>query len=253
MLCLLIVSFYAEAKKNQPDFYQIKIYSLKNNDQVNAVDVYLKNIYLPALHRAGVAKIGVFKPISNDTAVVKKIYVLLVFPSTNLWLKINAAVDKDEIYKSASKDFENAPYDHAPFERIESILLESFPAHPNIPMPVLKNSVSEKIYELRSYESPTMTLHAKKVKMFNEGGEIGLFKRLNFNAVFYAKVISGSRMPNLMYMISFENIVERNAHWTTFKNDAEWKKISTIPEYDGKVSVSHIDSILMHATDYSEF
>jgi hypothetical protein len=46
----------------------------------------------------------------------------------------------------------------------------------------------------------------KKVEMFNEGGEIDLFSRLNFNAVFYAEVISGPTMPNLMYMTSFENM-----------------------------------------------
>ena len=48
-----------------------------------------------------------------------------------------------------------------------------------------------------------------KVQMFNQGDEIGLFKRLNFNAIFYSEVISGSKMPNLMYMTSFENKAAR--------------------------------------------
>ena len=52
--------------------------------------------------------------------------------------------------------------------------------------------------------------------MFNEGGEIDLFNKLNFNAVFYGEVLSGSSMPNLMYMTSFENKADRDAHWKSF-------------------------------------
>lgn len=86
--------------------------------------------------------------------------------------------------------------------------------------------------------------------MFNEGGEIPLFKRLGFNAVFYAQVISGSHMPNLMYMTSFDNRAERDAHWKTFSADPEWKRLSALPEY--KNTVSKIDIVFLHPTAYSE-
>jgi hypothetical protein len=35
--------------------------------------------------------------------------------------------------------------------------------------------------------------------------------------VFYAEVLSGLRMPNLMYMTSFENKEDRDAHWKTLR------------------------------------
>jgi hypothetical protein len=250
--CAVLISIPASAKKIKKDIYQVKIYSLKNNDQVNAVDSWLKNSFLPAMHRAGNLKIGVFKPINNDTAALKKIYVFIPYTSIDQWQKVTAMLEKDETYISASKDFTGAPADKAPFERVESILLEAFPMHPHFNLTSLKSSVNDKVYELRSYESPTEDLHLKKVKMFNEGGEIGLFDRLGFNAVFYAKVISGSRMPNLMYMTAFENMAEHDAHWKAFSNDPLWKKISVMPEYENKVSVSRNDRILMHATDYSD-
>jgi hypothetical protein len=106
------------------------------------------------------------------------------------------------------------------------------------------------VYELRSYESPTEKLHVNKVHMFNEGGEVPLFKRLGFNAVFYADVINGSHMPNLMYMTSFDNLAAREEHWKTFVADAEWKKLSALPEYQHNVSKAEI--ILLHAADYSD-
>ena len=90
-----------------------------------------------------------------------------------------------------------------------------------------------------------------KVQMFNEGGEIDLFKKLEFNAVFYADVLSGSRMPNLIYMTSFENMAARDTHWKSFVDAPEWKRLSSLPEYQHNVSKA--DIILMHAAAYSDF
>ena len=54
-----------------------------------------------------------------------------------------------------------------------------------------------------------------------------------------------------MYMTTFENIADREAHWKTFGEDAEWKTLSAKPEYQH--NVSKIDVILMHPTAYSDF
>jgi hypothetical protein len=118
-------------------------------------------------------------------------------------------------------------------------------------VPKLSSPKAQRIYELRSYEGPTEKLYRNKVQMFNEGGEVALFQRLNFNAVFYASVLAGARMPNLMYMTSFENMADRDAHWKTFGNDPEWKILSAKPEYQN--NVSHIDITFLTATDYSDF
>ncbi len=71
--------YLSHAAKKDADFYQVKIYHLKNDAQVAQVDAYLQNAYLPALHRKGIKNIGVFKPIANDTASVKLVYVLIPF------------------------------------------------------------------------------------------------------------------------------------------------------------------------------
>jgi hypothetical protein len=60
-------------------------------------------------------------------------------------------------------------------------------------------------------------------------------------------------MPNLMYMPIFNSVEERNAQWKVFGNDSKWKEISSDPVNENKVSVSHIDSILMHSTSYSDY
>jgi hypothetical protein len=87
--------------------------------------------------------------------------------------------------------------------------------------------------------------------MFNEGGEIEMFDRLNFNPIFYSKVIAGSRMPNLIYMTSFNNMNERNERWKAFFNDPVWKKIAVDPAY--LKSVNKSETVLMSARDYADF
>jgi hypothetical protein len=87
--------------------------------------------------------------------------------------------------------------------------------------------------------------------MFNTGDEIGLFKRLQFNAVFYAEVLAGGRMPNLIYMTTFENRVSRDEHWKAFGEDPQWKKLITVDEY--KNTVSKNDTRLLAPTDYSDY
>jgi len=248
---LLAFSSFACDAKDQPDFYQIKIYHLKDSQQVEKVDTYLRDVYLPALHQLGIKNIGVFKPIANDTSAVKFIYVLIPFNSSEGWMKLEQGLKKNATYTSAAAGFIQAASGNPPYERIESILLEAFPGQAHLLIPPTKSG--DRVFELRSYESPTENLAKKKMAMFNTGGEIEIFKRLGFNPVFYAKVLSGGRMPNFMYMPVFENLQQKDAQWKVFGNDPQWKEISAKPENENKVSVSHIDSIVMHSAPYSDY
>jgi hypothetical protein len=252
LVSLFFVSMpgYSNGKKTAQEFYEIKIYHFKTDEQEKSIDDYLQHALLPALHRNGISKTGVFKALANDTAADKLIYVFVPLKSFDQLLSLPAALDKDADYNTAGSAYLNAVYNSPPYTRMESILLKAFRLAPQMQLPGLTGPHSERIYELRSYESPTEILHTNKVHMFNEGGEIPLFKRLEFNAVFYADVINGSHMPNLMYMTSFENMASREAHWKTFSADAEWKKLVAMPEYQHNVSKAEI--IFLHATDYSD-
>jgi hypothetical protein len=251
MMAFVSLSIYAYSAPPKQDFYQLKVYHLKSDQQLQQIDDYLKGVYLPALHRADIKNIGVFKPITNDTAAEKFVYVLIPFNSADEWMKLNDKLDKDVTYKTSAKSFIEADAVNPPYTRIESVLIEAFPGQPHLVLPSSKNA--ERVFELRSYESPTENLHLKKMAMFNTGGEIQIFNRLGFNPVFYGRVLSGSHMPNFMYMPIFESVEKRDAQWKVFGNDPQWKDISTRPENENKVSVSHIDSIVMHSAEYSDF
>jgi hypothetical protein len=244
-LALLTLSFVAPRQ----EFYEIRIYHVKSDAQVKVVEDYLKNAYLPALHKAGIGKVGVFKPVEMDTAD-RKIYLLIPFSELARINTITEDLSKDKKYLENGKEYLDAKHNNPPFARIESIILKAFSHQPLLEVPALKGPRQDRVYELRSYEGHTEKIFRNKVHMFNEGGEVALFKRLGFNAVFYGEVLAGPRMPNLMYMTTFENKASRDEHWKTFVDDAEWKKLSSMQEYQN--NVSKIDISFLRPTEYSD-
>ena len=232
---LIMLSSMANAFKPKRAYYQITVYHVANATQMASVDNYLQTALIPALHRAGIAKVGVFKPIANDTALDKKIFVFIPFKTIDQIDKIDGSIWKDEQHLKDGAAYLEAPYNQTPFVRKEAILLKAYEMMPDFAAPKITGTAAERVYELRSYEGPTEKMYRKKVEMFNAGGEVALFIRLNFNAIFYGEVLAGARMPNLMYMTSFNNIEDRNAHWKTFSADPEWKTLSGKAQYKNPV------------------
>ncbi|MXV52893.1 NIPSNAP family containing protein [Pedobacter sp. HMF7647] len=231
----LFAGMFAQAQtpaKAYGDYYQLSFYHTQRKSQLDSLSDYIQQKYLPKLHQAGFKDIGVFFPIANDTSSDKQLVLWTPLQSLDQLVKINPGRD--------------APS----YARLETIILTAFEKAPKYKLPRLNGSREEHIFELRSYESPTEERYISKVKMFNAGDEVGLFARLGFNAVFYAHVLAGSRMPNLMYMTSFDNQAAHDEHWKAFGNDSQWKKLSALQEY--QKNVNKADIILMHASSYSD-
>ena len=251
LILVFAFAFTSATVAPKREYYEIKIYHLSSKVQEERVDRFLKDAYLPALHRAGISKVGVFKPVEADTTYFgKRIYVLIPFTSLEQFGKLSETLQKDKQFETNGTDYLNAPFNDLPYARLESILLYAFSGLPQMEIPKHSTPVTERIYELRSYEGHTEKISKNKIKMFNDGDEVGLFKRLGFNAVFYAEVIAGSRMPNLMYMTTFANKASRDEHWKAFSSDSQWKTLSGMAEY--KNNVSKIDIFFLHPTEYSD-
>ncbi len=251
LVCIILLNVVFTSVHAQKEIYELRIYKMKSVEQIKATDNYLENALLPALHRIGIKQIGVFKPISNDTAATKEIMVIVPYISLDVWHRTGPILALDQVYVNNAKPFLDADTNSYAYSRMESVIMEAFPDQTKL-VPTALKMTPDAVYELRSYESPSDELHRVKVDMFNAGGEIVLFKRLDFQAVFYADVLSGSHMPNLVYMVVFENAAAREEHWKAFGASKEWKTISTDPKYRNNISVSHIESILMHRTSYSD-
>jgi hypothetical protein len=250
LLISVVFNGYGKGPAKQ-QYYEIKIYRIADKNQESKVDAFLKDAYLPALHRAGIPVVGVFKPVEADTAFGKLIYVLIPFKTVDQFMKLPDQLTNDKVYAEAGKPFINAPYNEPAYRRYESIFLKAFMNFPEFNAPKYSNSPSERIYELRSYESATDGKAVKKIEMFNQGGEIDIFRKLNFNPVFWGEVLIGSHMPNLMYMTTFQDMKTHDEQWKAFGVTDEWKKLQGMEEY--KNTVSKANPYLLHPTSYSDF
>lgn len=248
---ILLTAWNKPSKKREGEFYQLTVYHYSSVQQEQLLDNYLQNALLPALHRNNMNKLGVFKAIANDTGALKTLYVLMPVKNLEVLSKIQEKLQADNEYQTAGAAYINAPNNAPAYTRIETILLKAFSLAPALQVPGLKAAKKDRVYELRSYESATEKIFKNKVHMFNEGDEIGIFKKLNFNAVFYSEVVAGGKMPNLMYMTSFESMDDRNAHWKAFGSDTSWVKLKTMPQYQN--NVSHIDITFLRGAEYSDF
>ncbi len=246
LLSLLLLSWSSYSKEKQ-HYYQLKVYHLESKSQEDRIDSFLRDAYLPALHRIGIKQVGVFKPINTDTDG-KKIYVFISVTKFDQLANLEERLEKDKVYLKAGEEYLNAPHNDPTFTRIESTLMKAFKGMPAPAVPNLTSPRSERIYELRSYEAATEKLSANKIDMFNNG-EIDIFTDLNFNAVFYGQVISGNTMPNLVYMTTFNNKLERDEHWKAF--GPAYKPMSQLPQYQNNVSKNV--TLFLYPTEYSDF
>lgn len=248
LIGLFTITFRSHA--NERTIFQLKVYTIDSKEKELRLDIFLKEAYIPALHRAGIRHVGVFKPAGDDPLHGKRMIVLIPFKNIVQFEKIEEVLSKDAVYQDSGMDYINAAHDGPPYDRIESILLRAFEDMPAYAVPEYSTPHPERIYELRSYQGATEKLYAKKVEMFNMGGEAKLFIDLGFQPIFFGEVISGPDMPNLMYLTTFENKASQDQHWDMFRNSPVWEALKSDPQYEN--TVSHIDKYLLVPTEYSD-
>lgn len=249
LLLLLIMAgncLFAFGKSKQA-YFQLTVYHYETDEQEKAIDQYLESAYLPALHKLGFKEIGVFKPVENATGQDRLVYVFISASDLSLLVNLDQCLAKDRKYLKAGKAYIEAGHSNPPFKRLETIWMKAFEGMPKSALPKLSAEKDKRIYELRSYEAATEQLSANKIAMFNNG-EIDIFKKLNFNPVFYGQVIAGSTMPNLMYLTTFESMEDRNLHWKDF--GPLYKPMQDLPQYQNNVSKNV--TLLLHPATYSD-
>ncbi len=233
------------------EFYELKTYTFANEDQVAVTDDFLAKAFIPAMNRQGISPIGVFKNRLSEEDTVAKTYVLIPFKTIDQFLNYEDKLIADSQFLNAGTTYIDAPHDNPPYARISSTLIEAFDKMPAMATPDLSGPKSERVYELRSYLGPTEKLHLNKVDMFNEGGEVAIFDKLGFNAVFYGRAIIGNEMPNLVYMTTFSDMDSRNQHWDAFRSDPDWEALKVMEKYQNNMLQAKV--FLLYPTEYSQY
>ncbi|WP_128548266.1 NIPSNAP family protein [Larkinella soli] len=228
------------------DYYELRVYTLKNGRQRKVVENYWQQAAIPALNRLGSRNIGVFSDYLPEGFT--KLVVLIPFPSLESYFASADQLAKDSAYQQAASEYLNAEAATPAYERIESSLLKAFSGMPKLEAPEKK----PRIFELRRYESPSEAAGKKKIEMFNEAGEIAIFKRVGLTPVFFGETLIGPLRPNLTYMLTFDNMEEHDQNWKAFGSDPEWKKVSARPEYANDRILSNIHRTFLVPAAFSQ-
>jgi hypothetical protein len=232
-------------EKENTMFYELRVYTLKDPQQQTLVENYFKDAAIPAFKRMGVQAVGVFTELKPEGQT--KLYALIPYKSLSDFLTVEEKLINDQAYLSAGAAYLNAPATSPAYDRIESSLLKAFAHMPKLELPEHK----ARIFELRRYEHASEGAGRKKLEMFNDAGEIDIFKRLGFNPVFFGETIIGEKRPNLIYMVTFNDMADHDSRWKSFGGDPEWKTISTKPDYADSKLVSHITATFLTPTSFS--
>ncbi len=254
VLSLLVASYDTTAadappaaSADQPQYYELRVYSTKSEQQQKRISEYWEHAAVPAYNRIGVKPIGVFTEL--EASPKNKIYVLIPYDSLDVFASIPARLAADSAYQKVAAEYLAATKSEPAFGRIDSSLHVAFEGMKKLAVPPSSAEKKPWIFELRTYLSPSETKGDNKVKMFNSG-EITLMQEVGMSPVFFAQTISGSQMPNLVYMVSGENQDEHKKHWQGFINSPIWKKLSGDPQY--KDNMNGIVNIFLKRTPASQ-
>jgi len=237
----------APAKKG---IFELRYFRLRNmaENQSQRVGDFLRNAVLPAAQRAGIGPVGVFRNVIGG-AEGPFIMMLIGFPSLAGMEAAREKLNEDKEYLKQTDTFNAQP--GLGYMRMENSLLRGFDSMPSIEVPPTDSKRAGRVFEVRTYESNNMATLRRKMKMFDDG-EIGIFRRVGMQPVFFGETIVGRNMPNLTYMLGYDDLAHREKTWRAFGGDPEWQKMRALPGLADAEVVSNITNFLVSPMPFSQ-
>lgn len=239
----------AAAEPVKRSIIELRYLRMRNatENQVQRTTDFLSKGAVPALKRAGIEPLGFFTSVIAEESPF--ILALATFPSLAAMELAREKQAQDPEYQKAREAYNGMP--GLGYVRLDSSLLRCFESMPRPEVLTSDSKQPARIFELRMYESNNSSTLSRKIKMFNEG-EAAIFKRLGMRPVFFGETIIGRNMPNLVYMLSYDNLAARDAAWKAFGDDAEWKQLRSKPGYSDAEIVSNISNSILRPLPFSQ-
>jgi len=223
---------------SEREFYQIRRYQLQSGPQLALTSAYFSNALIPALARLGMGPVGAMQLTYGPETPAY--YLIIPGSSATALAELDLTLSRDADFLKAAAPFWNATAAAPAFQRVESWLLAAFEGWPKLTPP----APGQRIFQLRTYESPSNGDHVRKVEMFHSG-EFECFKQSGCNPVFFGDTLIGSRMPCLTYMLTFPDMAALEAGWDKFKTNPDWRKLSSNPRFAFDQIVDNISNLIL--------
>lgn len=216
-------------------FVEVQKMLVDSPEKVKKLTDFARETLMPELKKLNVGPFGMAvgepEPTTVAAAEAMRLPVFFFIPYQSLFqamivrnaLAANPAVG--EAYMAYKAGFSSKKPGYV---SLESTLLKNFKMMPKVEVPSLSE---DRILQLRYYRSFDPERNRMKIHMFEEGGELALFRHYGMPPVFFGEAVFGPFLPNMTYMLSFENQAAKDAAWKTFATSPEWKKLSSDPLY----------------------
>ena len=232
------------ADNRKTAYFLLENYYLRHSTQLARMHEFMGQGFLPAA-----AKVHPGPKIFLEAQVAAHVPQFVVMLGLESLEQIPALRNKlrgDASFQKAFAAWENGP--EPPYEHFSQTLLKATDYCPDVPAEL--NKGKGRIYELRTYHSPTWKQLAALHQRF-AGPEIKIFHRSGIHPILYTETVVGANMPNLTYLIPFDNLAAREKAWEAFLADAEWIKVrKESVEQHGQIA-SVIQVSLLKAAPYS--
>jgi hypothetical protein len=219
------------------------------DEQARRTKAFLEQAVAPALKRNGVALAGFFESLVAPDGP----FVLMVssYPDLatyyNVTRKLFSAEANDPELEKARAEYYAAP--GLGYQRMEVSLLRAFDSIPQMETGAAP-AARPRVFELRIYESGNFhTLH-RKIKMFDDA-ELAIFRKAGIQPVWFGETLVGRNMPNLTYMVAYENLAGREAAWSRFLADPDWIELRGRKGLSDAEIVSNVSNSLLRPLPFS--
>lgn len=235
-------------RKAAPEHYELRRIQQRFGPGPKIVSDYLGDALLPALERAGIKTVGVFNTIVGPDMPTTWLLIPYAGPDAPAQVERRLAADATFQKGPSALAYRAATAAQPAYVRIESSWLLAMENLPRLAPPDL---AKPRIFELRTYESPTEAASAKKQEMFTKLGETEIFRRVGLQPVFFGRTLIGPHQPSFTYLLTFPDLAAREAAWKAFSSDPEWQKLRATPGYGDADILSNISSVLLRPAPFS--
>lgn len=196
--------------------YVARNYFLKHGSQIGRWHEFMEKTQLPVLKQATKTP-----PVFLEALIASHMpqtMSIIGFESHEQVLKAKEQMSANAPFRKGFSSWESA--EEPPYEHYSETLLEATDYSPELN----RAQNAPRVFELRVYHSPTHRQLAALHERF-AGPEIRIFHRCGIHPVLYTSTLAGQQMPNLTYLIPFDNLAAREKAWATFGADPEWAKV----------------------------
>ena len=237
--------------KTGQELIEVKTYTCSNVVKRDALMKIFDGALIPALNRQGIKNVGVFwasaKENGDNAAYETNVFVVIPHPCSGTFLEGDRRLLVDEQYVKDAAALFNAPMKEPLYDSCSSLLLRGFETCPQVQK---VTDSPDRVMQLRVYNSYTTERNIKKIAMFEEGGEIAIFRECGMAPVFFGQALAGDKLPNLTYMLGFASKAALDEGWGTFRNHPDWLKLKADEQY--KDTANKIVNIVMRPSKGSQ-